>query len=237
MNLLPRQRRVVNILRLAWTVLAFWYEYLIFKKYARSCHWPDHNTTGLVCPPTRDCKRGISNTTLPSYLAKRRWHITCTYSPRRRPSSFGSSILSRPICLLILSSPASRQSQPSEELASGDVEESWHCYFPWRYDGWWADGNVWCRVCFDIRTPQTPYTTLISPTDMKDITLVSRVFFAHKRRYHITSYPEIMTLGELLVQRFTVSTCPHLFSQNTASNRILSQCTQAVHYAFWPSER
>jgi len=124
MNLLPRQRRVVNILRLAWIVLAFWYEYLIFKKSARSCHWPDHNTTGLVCPPARNCKHEISNTTLPSYLAKCRWHVPCPCSPRRGPTNSGSSILSRPICLLILSSPARRQSQPSEELASGDVEES-----------------------------------------------------------------------------------------------------------------
>lgn len=47
MSLLPRQRRVVNLLRLAWTVLVFWYEYFIFKNSVRSCHWPDHNAARL----------------------------------------------------------------------------------------------------------------------------------------------------------------------------------------------
>ncbi|KXN85329.1 Cell division control protein 1 [Leucoagaricus sp. SymC.cos] len=47
MKYLPPHRRVVNLLRLTWSVLALWYEYFTFRALGRSCPWPDHRTVGL----------------------------------------------------------------------------------------------------------------------------------------------------------------------------------------------
>ncbi|XP_006461203.1 hypothetical protein AGABI2DRAFT_192735 [Agaricus bisporus var. bisporus H97] len=40
MNFLPRNRRVVTLLRLFWLVLSLWYEHFVFQASVRSCTWP-----------------------------------------------------------------------------------------------------------------------------------------------------------------------------------------------------